>query len=149
MHGRRGAALFESASNRAGVIPLDFDPRGALIDIVADDKVLFSGKAEARARGVNVASPSVSRRSLTSTGADPDGSAHADLRVDDRARKHFSVEVEDVPAGDYELLVDGANAGTIHVATIGDRSEGELEFTAESDDDPGELPLTFDPIGRH
>ena len=146
LHGKHGVALFESSPSRPGALPLDFDPRGSLVDIVVDGKVLFTGKAETEARGVNVASPSVSRVPIASTGADPDGSASATLRIDDRARKHFSVEVEDVPAGAYDLAVDGSTVGTIQVVAVADRTKGEIEFTA--DDNGIEIPLTFDPVGK-
>lgn len=147
LKGKKGYALFDSAPSRPGVLMLDFDPRGAVVDIVSGATVIFTGKMEAKAGGVNSASPSETRVAITSTGADADGTAYAKLRIDSRARKHFSVEVEDVPVGAYDLLVDGVKVGTIQVVTVTGGTEGEIEFT-NGDDDPSEIPLTFDPAGK-
>ncbi len=138
---------FTIGSDDAGTLPLDFDPRGQMIEVVRAGQVIFSSELAARALGVNVASPRSSSVAIPSTGADPDGHASANLRIDERARKHFSVEIEDVPAGTYTLLVDGANAGSIVVTATANGTKGEIEFT-NSDDDSTELPLTFDPTNR-
>ncbi|MEA3209471.1 MAG: hypothetical protein QOE70_2528 [Chthoniobacter sp.] len=146
--GKSGVLIFDSAPTRDGVLPLTFDPRGSHVDILSDDnRVVFTGEAEAEGRGVNVAAPSDKSQLITSTGADADATAVARLRIDSRARKHFSVEIEDVPAGSYNLLVDGAVVGAIQVAAVTGGTKGEIEFTG-GDDDPNELPLTFDPIGK-
>ena len=147
LKGTRGQALFDSAPARPGVLLLDFDPRGAVVDLADGATVLFTGKLEAKANGVNTAPPSESRVAITSTGVDADGTATAKLRIDSRARKHFSVELEDVAVGAYELLADGVLVGTIQVAAVTGGTKGELEFT-NGDDDPAELPLTFDPVGK-
>ena len=81
------------------------------------------------------------------TGLDADGTARARWRQDARCRADFGVELEDVPVGDYALLVDGVARGTIAVvpdATGGTR--GEIEFEAV-DDTPHPLTLDFDPLG--
>jgi hypothetical protein len=96
---------------------------------------------------VNVASPHVARSVIASTGADPDGHAEAKLRIDSRARKHFSVEIEDVPVGTYDLFVNGVDVANIVVTAVTGGTRGEVEFT-NGDDDPDELPLTFDPAGK-
>ncbi len=147
LKGTKGQLIFDSAPTKPGVPLLDFDPRGAVVDIVSGATVIFTGKLEAKAKGVNTASPSEIRGSIPSTGADADGTATAKLRIDSRARKHFSVEVEDVDAGTYDLLVDNVKVGDIVVAAVVGGTEGEIEFT-NGDDDPSELPLTFDPVGK-
>lgn len=145
--GKTGVLIFDTAPANAKVLPLDFDPRGSKVDIVTDDKFVFTGEVEAKARGVNVAAPSITGGNLPSTGADADGSAHARLRIDERARKHFSVEIEDVPVGAYDLLVDGTKVGTIDVVNVTGGTKGEIEFES-GDDDTDEIPLTFDPAGK-
>lgn len=141
-------------------LPLDFDPRGQVVDVVADGAVRFSSELAAQIPNVNTASPTLSLAAIPSTGEDADGTASAKLLVDDRARKHFTVKVRNVPVGGYELLVAGAKVGDIEVARnkkvvkkgddVGgeaDESEGEIEFTSGGDD-TDELPLTFDPVGQ-
>lgn len=138
---------FAIGSDDVGVLPLDFDPRGQVLDVVRAGQIIFSSELAARALGVNVASPRLAKVAIPSTGADADGHAEAKLRIDDRARKHFSVEIEDVPAGTYDLLVDGADVADIVVTTTADGTKGEVEFTS-GDDNSEELPLTFDPAGK-
>jgi len=74
------------------------------------------------------------------------GSGHADFeeRPD---RIDFSVAIEDVPVGSYGLRIGGETVGTIEVRTLQDGSvEGELEF--RNPQEPGKLPLDFDPRGK-
>jgi hypothetical protein len=105
-------AVFDSTPRGTSEL-LDFDPRGSEVDIMGDDRIVFSGEVAAQVPGVNVAFPSPIRLAIPSTGIDADGTASARLRSDNRARKHFSVEVENVPTGAYDLLADGAKVGTI------------------------------------
>ncbi len=146
LHGKKGSATFVDAATPDGRHDLSFDPRGKVVDVTRDDSLLFSGAAAARANGVNSATPSLSRVSIPSTGASAGGTASARLRIDNRARKHFSVELEGVAAGAYDLLANGAVVGSIQVTTTTAGATGELEFTS-GDDDAGEAPLTFEPVG--
>jgi len=138
---------FGAGGDDAGVLPLDFDPRGQVVDVVQAGTILFSSELAAQANGVNVSTPKLSASAIPATGAAGSGHAEAKLRIDDRARKHFSVEIEDVPAGTYDLLVDGVDVADIVVQTIAGKTKGEVEFTS-GDDDADELPLTFDPAGK-
>lgn len=145
--GRSGRIAF-SSSPRGGLNTLDFDPRSAKIDIIGGDDLLkFSGKLEAKAKGVNFAVRNTKRVLIPSTGADLDGQAEAKLRTNADASKDFSVELENVPEGSYDLLVNDVVRGTIVVTAIPEGgTKGEIEFTSPTDDN-GELPLTFDPVG--
>lgn len=72
--------------------------------------------------------------------------ARAKARFEERAtRTEFSVELEDLPIGAYELLVDGSPRATIRVATTARGTEGEVEF--RSPVEPGKQLLDFDPRG--
>ncbi len=84
---------------------------------------------------------------IDSTGVDPDGKADARFRIREDCDRDFRVEIEDVPAGAYELFVGGENRGTITVTDTGGETEGEIEFDTEPDD-PGEILLDFDPRGK-
>lgn len=83
---------------------------------------------------------------LTSTGADANASARARLRQRDDCRRDFSVEIEDVDAGDYELVVNDVVRGTIAARPTASGVEGEIELEA-ADNQPHPLTLDFDPLG--
>lgn len=127
---------------------LNFDPRGQVVDIVSPAGVVFSSELSASVPGINTATPSLGVALLPATASAGSGQAKAKLVIDDRARKHFSIELEGVPAGTYDFLVDGTDVGDISVITVGGSTKGELEFTNNDDSGEGELPLTFDPVGR-
>jgi len=61
-------------------------------------------------------------------------------------RVEFEVEIEDVPAGDYQLLVDGIERGIIRVEQDEDGTEGYIEFSSPRDDD--DFSLDFEPLGK-
>jgi len=123
---------------------LNFDPRNQVIDIVQDTNIVFSGNLEPQIPNISVAIPSANTGSIPSTGVDPDGKATARLRTDNNAVRSFSVELEDVPAGNYEFLADGVSQGFINVMTKGSETAGEIEFSSHMDE-TNELPLNFNP----
>lgn len=148
-------------SDDPGALPLNFDPRGQLLEVKRNGVVLFSGTLAALARGVNFnppattgsgggtplpGTPSESEEQLTSTGLDRDASGRARYRVDSSGRIRFDVEIEDVPVGSYTLRIAGVVRGTIRVLSTASGIQGEIEFSTRQD--PGELPLTFDPRGQ-
>lgn len=74
--------------------------------------------------------------------------ASGDAKLEPRDdRTDFSVEIEDVPVGDYTLRIGGDVVGTITVVELMDGSvEGELEF--RNPVEPGKVLLDFDPRGQ-
>jgi hypothetical protein len=83
---------------------------------------------------------------LTNTGVYPlaSGDAKLEPRMD---RTDFSVEIEDVPVGSYDLRIGGDIVGTIQAAEMPDGTvEGELEF--RNPVEPGKILLDFDPRGQ-
>jgi hypothetical protein len=59
----------------------------------------------------------------------------------------FSVEIEDVPSGSYDLSVGGEIVGTLQAALDTDGTvRGELEF--RNPVEPGKILLDFDPRGK-
>ncbi|NNK37794.1 MAG: hypothetical protein HKP03_04895 [Xanthomonadales bacterium] len=83
---------------------------------------------------------------LTSTGVYPQASGDAKLEPRED-RTDFSVEIEDVPVGTYNLRIGGSQVATITVVTLMDGStEGEAEFRQPVE--PGKILLDFDPRGQ-
>ena len=143
--GVEGEVEFDSAASPPK-LPLDFDPRGAVVDVQQGATTVFSGVMAAQAPGVNSCTPSESEEVVASTGVDADGSAKARLRTKDDCERDFQVEIEDVPVGDYDVWVGGVLRGALTVVDTGFGIEGELEFDTDPDD-PGEVMLDFDPTG--
>jgi len=126
--------------------PLDFDPRGKLIDVASGAGVLFSGTLDGTIPGVNQCDFSETETALVAAPAAGSGSGDTKLRIREDCRRDFSVEIEDVPVGAYDLFVGGVLRGTIQVVDLGDRVQGELEFTSEQGEQD-ELFLDFEPVG--
>ncbi len=59
----------------------------------------------------------------------------------------LEIEVENVPAGDYDVLIDGVQRATLVVVEGSGDLQGGLDFDAESSD-PEKLPLTFAAAGE-
>jgi len=78
---------------------------------------------------------------LVPTGVLPDATGNAEFDLTP-GRGDFEVEIENVPAGDYELQVGGEARGLITVVATGTGS-GEIEF--RSPVTPGKELLDFDP----
>jgi hypothetical protein len=83
---------------------------------------------------------------LSNTGVYP--AASGDARLEPREdRTDFSVEIEDVPVGSYDLRIGGDVVGVIEVITLNDGGvQGELEF--RNPVEPGKVLLNFDPRGQ-
>ncbi len=142
-----GRGEIEFGDDSSG-LPLDFDPLGKLIQVSQNGSVILTGNLLAGAPGVNVCTPAETTIVLTNLGLDPDASGDARLRVDDDCEREFRVQIEDLPVGDYDLVVGGVARGAISVAVQPDMSvRGEIEFSSDPDD-PDELPLEFDPAGQ-
>jgi hypothetical protein len=153
--GSSATARFGSNPTSASEQPLAFDPRGRTIDIRNDTTNAYTGAMECRARDLNFANPSVRIGIIPATEAAAGGTARGKYRVSPDAEQKFTIKVENVPEGAYELLVDDATTATIQVTRheeedddhgdLAGSTEGKVEFAANSDDDD-KLPLTFDPF---
>lgn len=143
--GVEGEVEFDSLASPPK-LPLDFDPRGAIVDIAQGTDVFFSGEMRAQATGVTQCQFAETETFLTSTGVDPDAKAKARLRVREDCDRDFRVEIEDVPVGNYDLFVGGVLRAVIAVADTGDEIEGEAEFDSDPDE-ANEILLDFDPDG--
>lgn len=149
--GTRGELEFRSPAE-PGKQLLDFDPRGAIVEVLEGNRVLFdSVLAEAPPSTGTPTPPSGAPAPgnaeyelvLEPQGNDgPELDAKLELRRD---RVEFSVELEDVAAGSYSLQVGGAPRGTIDVVAVPGGTEGEIEF--RNPVEPGKFVLDFDPRG--
>lgn len=144
----KGELEFSSGGDDLDELPLDFDPHGKLIEVKQGATVYFSRVFE----GGTTSGPSTCdeveiREDLLPTGAGAGSDGEARYRVDADCGADLRVEAEDLPLGDYNLLVGGVNRGTITVANVLGAIQGELEF----DTDPsevGKVLLVFDPRGQ-
>ena len=137
----------------AGKVLLTFDPTGELIEVhdgqgamlTSGDEVIGDGGDNGGGVDIDFGITEI-EVDLANTGVYPLASGDAKLRpeVD---RTDFSVEIEDVPVGGYDLRIGGEIVGVITVITQQDGSiEGELEFRDPVE--PGKLLLNFDPRGK-
>lgn len=146
--GRTGSGVirYRSSSSSSGFLPMQDDPRGATIDLIQNGQSMFTGQMLPQAFGANLARRNAVILPIPAVTQPPVGFAKAKWSVDERARRKFSVELENAPVGGYDLLVNGVAQGIISVVNFTNGTKGELEFSS-SNDDSTELPLTFDPLG--
>ncbi|MGJ8664447.1 MAG: hypothetical protein ACSHWU_12400 [Marinicella sp.] len=135
-----------------GKLPLDFDPRGQIIDIVQNDLVYLTsggtdGGGNSGADSSQDAPPfgdSETEIYMTNTGVVPLGKAKTKLKQ--RAdRVEFQIEIEDVPLGFYDFNVNGSVQGVVEVIQTPIGIEGELEF--RNPVEAGKELLDFNPLG--
>jgi hypothetical protein len=138
-----------------------FDPRGKRLSLRRDEREYLSCEMW----GDDDESSSKVKESvdLTPTDAAGEGEAEARFERSEKGRTRFEVKLEDVPLGDYQVLVDGVAVGTItvveeeddddHGEDYGDDDspddgygEGKIRFS--SDPKGSDLLLTFDPRGK-
>jgi hypothetical protein len=143
----RGELKFSTVTDDLDEVLLDFDPRGAVVDVIRDGNVHFTGAMEATFGGINDCQLTELTQLLTSTGLDGDASAEARFRVRDDCDRDFKVELEDLPVGSYDVYVDGALRGQASVTNSLSGTRGQIEFDTEAND-PGEILLSFDPRNK-
>ncbi len=135
-----------STKAKGNDLPLTFDPTGKTIDLMREGVMAFTTGLDAQSLGGGILPLGEIERDLVNTGVDFDASG--DVRLRTRPDEtDFDVEIEDVPVGVYDLLIDGFKTGEITVVVVPGGTEGEIEFSTNSDD-ADELPLTFEPLGR-
>lgn len=126
--------------------PLNFDPRGLVLDLARGTTLAFSGEFATRANGINVAKPSLVTRFIPGTGVTTSGFARVRRWIERDARREVDVELVDVPASDYSLFVDQVFRGIISVvAATNGTSSGKLQFASQPDDEDEQL-LNFNPF---
>ncbi len=144
--GRGNAKLKFSSRPRGNRLPLTFDPSGATFRIVQDATDFFRSTVTAKPLpGVSGAGELEVRLAPTGVQLLASGKAEYEVKL---GREKFSVEIEDVISGTYDLFVDGVNVGVITAVPTSEGVEGEIEFRNPRGDDPDKILLTFDPRGK-
>jgi len=151
----RGETEFRSPVE-AGKVLLTFDPRGQVVEVrdgqgavlTSGDDVLGPGDGGGNnPPGGDLDWGTVDIEvELSNSGVYPlaSGDAKLEPRVD---RADFSVEIEDVPAGSYDLRIGGDIVATLQAALDVDGTvRGEVEF--RNPVEPGKILLDFDPRGQ-
>lgn len=149
--GTRGEIEFR-APVEPGKLPLDFDPRGALIEVLSGTTVVLSATLPATPTGTagdddgggnddGGAAGGAQSVTLASTGIDANANGRATYERSSNEQE-FEVEVEDLDDGAYALDVGGSARATITVS----RGRGEVKFNNPAR--AGRLPLDFDPRGQ-
>ena len=141
----------EFYSPQRGFNPLlDFDPRGQTLAITRDGQTILSATLPSQGTTVgldydDVDGERVLRQVMTNTGTFPNGIAVAEWEQDD-GYVNFEVDVDDIPAGRYNLVVDTIARGVIDVRRDNDGdTDGEIEFYSPAR--AGYPVLDFDPRG--
>ena len=125
-------------------LPLDFDPRGFVVDVVRDGAIIYSGEILANIPGVNGVHHGELVTPLTSTGADADAVATATVALAVDRDFTLDVAVAGLPSGSYDVLVGGGEMrSTISVDASG---SGSIVFST----DPvlGQSALSLNPLDQ-
>jgi hypothetical protein len=124
--------------------PLDVDPRDQLLEVKSDPAgdLFFTGtlpasRDEARRR-IKV------RDDFANTGAEPRARGEARLRSR-QGETRFEVRVKNLPAGTYDLLVNGTDVADLEVVLAEGSTAGALKFDSRFARGNKRL-LTFDPL---
>lgn len=144
-----------------GKLALDFDPRGATIEVSdASGAVLAvtfpangaggddgSGGDDSGDDGSGDDAPNdiEIEVGMTNSGRFPAGLASARFERNVLETK-FEIRAEGIPAGAYPIIVDGIERGVLQMIADDDETEGEIEFRDPQDEDS--QPLDFDPRGQ-
>ena len=144
----RGEIEFDTDEDEANELPLTFDPLGQPIEVRSGNGSVFAIASFVAGPGVpTVCTPEETQQDLFAGAAQPAASGKARLRVRDGCRSDLSVEIEDVTAGAYDVVIAGAVRATITAAF--DATEGQIRGEVEfGDDDPGSPALDFDARGQ-
>lgn len=144
----------------AGKVLLTFDPRGKVIEVhdgqgavLSSGTTVFDGGDDGPGddggddggSDIDFGNSDIETE-LDNTGVFP--LASGDAKLEPRAdRTDFSVEIEDVPEGSYDVRIGGDIVGTIQAVMMQDGTiKGELEF--RNPVEPGKILLDFDPRGQ-
>ncbi len=122
---------------------LDFDPRGELVEVKQDGNPVFSGPMLAQVLGLNICEAISTLVPLALAPGQLIGQANFELGIADDCSDFLIVTVQDVAAGDYDVVINGVPVGVVTVVDDGLTLSGQLVFRSEPEA-PEELPLDFE-----
>lgn len=126
----------------ATLTPPPFDPREAAFELQLDGVGYFAGGGRASIEGLDYCSSGGTEQELFAAIA---GAGRARLTLRPNCSRRFVVEIEGVPMGSYDALVDGVVRGEILVGSDENgMTHGSLSFASG---ESTSLPLDFDPLG--
>ncbi len=80
-------------------------------------------------------------------GLSPEAEGSVEIKVGNSGVTGLEVEVEEIPAGDYDLIVGGVNRGTLSVVLAKGKLRGKIRFEVVPDGN-GEILLDFPVAGE-
>jgi hypothetical protein len=121
---------------------LSGNPRGKLIEVVQAGVVQFSGEMLAQISGLGACTASTLSANLTADAAQTSGSGSVALGAEASCDAHMTLTLTNIAAGDYDLLIAGADAGDITIADGGGGTgSATLEYDGAPDPALGELAM--------
>jgi hypothetical protein len=140
-----GNASVEFRSSGAGngkskkKLAMAFDPRLELIELLQGGAPVFSGVMAAQIGGLNVCLESEIAAALSLAAGQVAGAGSMSFGTEADCSRTFAMEVSDLVAGAYDVVVADVVVGSMAVAADG---TGSVHFDT-SPDDLDELPLDF------
>jgi hypothetical protein len=141
----QGVLAYKSVVTNSGDLLLDFPVASQPIEISQGATIFFSGTAPAMpAVGPEEGNDTIS---LTrSPGVSNEANAEATLHFENQGPTELEINIEKLPAGDYEIVIGDATRGTLTVSGSPGVTSGTLQFKVDSD--PLALPLNFPCAGQ-
>jgi hypothetical protein len=148
-----GEVDFETNPNKADELPLPFDPIGLAVEITREGVTYFNGTVPDPGTGSagggddNGGGTPVTAALTAGSGLSSEAEGGVEVKFGLSGATGLEVEVEEIPAGAYDLIVDGVNRGTLNVVLEKGKLRGKIRFETVPDGS-GELLLDFDVAGK-
>jgi hypothetical protein len=145
-----GGQEWETNHNKPEELPLNIDIIGKPIILTAGGTTFFSGTVPTPpAPGDPGTPPTPVPGILTKGPAAPAGaSGHVEISFSAQGPNELEVEIEDVPAGSYQVLIGGTARGTLTAAAVNGTVKGKLKYDVNPELAGGELALDFAAAGE-
>lgn len=146
-----GEVHFETNPNKPGELPLPINPFDLPVLIVDNGVTYFSGTVPTPT-DVFIDDNDDDDDDLTSfltkaPGLSSEAEGSVEIQVGAKGVTGLEVEVEAIPTGAYDFVVDGANRGTLSVVLVKGKLRGKLRYEIAPDGN-GELLLNFPVAGK-